>query len=219
MFRTISTINTLIDWVNENPINFTWSSPKTEVKRSLIPNSGYGRFAVDNIKHGETVVVVGGIALTEEEYNSIRTRYNYATGLLVESNFKLQQLSFLSENNGTINHGCSPNCSMFGQIVIRATQDIMFGEELYIDYGTIADQDLVMFDNCQCGSNECRSYVTGKDWLSSAFVKKHKKNFSLYLLEQIEMLNDDKIFADLSALKKINLTYSKLLSEEYRKLI
>ena len=57
----ISRINELIDWLEEKPIGLSWTSPQTEVRQSLLPNGGNGRFATEDIDAGETVVLAGGI--------------------------------------------------------------------------------------------------------------------------------------------------------------
>jgi len=214
--RTIENVNALFDYTKENPLNFSWLNPNTETKESTIPNSGNGRFAINKIERGEVIVLLGGLILTEDEYQQVRKRFPFISGLLVHEDFKLHQCNFFSENNGSLNHGCDPNCALYGQIMIKTTRDIDVGEELFVDYGTITNEDLVMFDNCECGAYNCRKYITAKDWLSSSFRLFHGRNFSYHLLELMRDTDPGIILSELLDLKKIDISKSSILSEELR---
>jgi len=212
--RSLDDINKLMDFIKENPVNFTWINPKTEVKQSDIPESGNGRFAKEFIREGEIVVILGGLILTEDEYQQIRKRYPFVSGLLVFNDFKIHQVNFNSDYNGTLNHSCDPNVFLDGQILVRALKDIEIGEEIYLDYGTIADQDLVLFENCQCGAYNCRKYITCKDWLSPSFRAERELFFSHYIQEVIRDTPTSEMIEQLHSLKKIDRSMSPILSEE-----
>ena len=215
--RTIEDINNLIDYVRDNPINFTWVTPKSIVKESGIPDAGNGRFATEPIKKGETVAILGGLILTEDEYQQIRKRFSFVSGLLVHEDFKIHQVNFISDNNGTLNHCCDPNIAIRGQIMVRAIRDIEVGEEFFLDYGTVTNQDLVLFEDCQCGASNCRRYITAKDWLSLPFSIFHWDNFSYHLLEVIKNTKEGEIITQLMSLEKIDISKSPILSEEMKR--
>ena len=215
-YMKISRINELIDWLDKNPIGLSWMSPQTEVRPSLIPNAGNGRFAIEDIGAGETVVLAGGIVLTVEEYNAVKSRWNFATGGQIDPNHMLLQMG-TDKYAATINHTCKPNCYVSGQMCIKTLTNIKKDEELSVDYGTIHDDDVLQFENCQCGFVECRTYVTGKDWLSSDFQKANR--FTLHLFEKIKGTNDQAKLEQLKRLQKIDLNKSELLKKEYEALI
>lgn len=214
--RSIEDINNLMDYVKENPVNFTWANPKTEVRQSNMPNSGNGRFTTEFVREGEIVVILGGLILTEDEYQEIRKRYTFVSGLLIHKDFKIHQVNFISDYNGTLNHSCEPNVYLDGQIVVKATKDIEVGEEITLDYGTIANQDLVLFEDCQCGADNCRKYITCKDWLSSSFRSERAFFFSHYLQELIRDTSAEEITNQLHSLKKIDITKSPILRKEHQ---
>ena len=212
--RTVEDINKLIDFVKENPLNFSWLNPNTTVKESTIPNAGNGRFATHNMKTNETIAILGGLILTEGEYQQIRKRFDFVSGVLIDKDIKLHQINFISDNNGSLNHSCNPNASFSGQISIKTIRSIKAGEELFIDYSTIADQDLVLFEDCQCGAENCRKYVTCKDWLSPSFRMGRDFYFSYYLSELIRDTSKLEMKKQLESLKKIDRSKSSILSED-----
>jgi len=214
--RTVEDINKLLDYVEGNPLNFSWLNPNTTTKKSTIPNAGNGRFATNDMKTNEIIAILGGLILTEDEYQQIRKRYPFVSGVLIDKDIKLHQVNFISDNNGSLNHACNPNADFSGQIVIKANRPIEAGDELFIDYGTIANQDLVLFEDCQCGSIFCRRYITGKDWLSSLF--RASRVFNYHLKEIISNTSSDEIKKQLLNLKKIDVSKSLILSNELKRI-
>jgi len=212
--RSIKDIIKLMEFVKENPINFTWVSPKTKVYQSTIPDAGKGRFATQDIKKNEIVVILGGLMLSEDEYQQIRHRFPFVSGLLIHEDFKIHQVNFSSEYNGTLNHSCNPNVYLNGQIVIKAIRPIKAGEEFFLDYGTISNQDLVLFEKCQCGADNCRKYITCKDWLSTSFRSNKECFFSHHLQELIRDISVKEIKHQLHSLKKIDVNKSSILTKE-----
>ena len=117
----------------------------------------------------------------------------------------------------TVNHTCKPNCYVSGQLCMKTITDVKKNEELSIDYGTVHDSDVYTVEKCKCGFNECRTYITGKDWLSTDFQKTNR--FSLHIFEKIKNISNDDKLAQLNKLQKIDLNKSKLLKKEYEVLI
>jgi len=212
--RSIEDIEKLMDFVKENPVNFTWITPKSEVKQSDIPDSGNGRFATEDIEEGELILILGGLMLTEDEYQQIRKRFPFVSGLLIHEDFKIHQVNILSDYNGTLNHSCGPNVYIDGQVAIKTLKPVKAGEEFFLDYGTIANQDLVLFENCQCGDQHCRKYITCKDWLSPTFRAEMAFYFSHHLQEVIRNTSTKEMIRQLNSLKKIDRFQSPILSED-----
>lgn len=57
------------------------------------------------------------------------------------------------------NHSCEPNTAFCGLNLV-ATRDIRCGEELTLDYATLANPDAVPFE-CRCGAPNCRKIIRG----------------------------------------------------------
>ena len=57
------------------------------------------------------------------------------------------------------NHSCAPNTAYEG-LNVKAICHIKKGEELTLDYASFLDNNMEPF-NCQCGSPNCRGFITG----------------------------------------------------------
>ena len=60
-----------------------------------------------------------------------------------------------------VNHSCDPNCALYFEndgLVLRTIKDIMPGQELAFDYGTIMFSEPTEF-SCECGSSKCRGKI------------------------------------------------------------
>jgi len=86
-----------------------------------------------------------------------------------------------------LNHSCSPNVGVRGEITFVAMRDIKAGEELTIDYAMIDDDNYRM--KCSCGARNCRKVVTGKDWKRKDLQRRCGKYFSTFLLGKIKNHN------------------------------
>ncbi len=81
------------------------------------------------------------------------------------------------------NHSCNPNVGVRGEITFVAMRNIKPGEELTIDYAMIDDDNYKM--KCNCGAENCRKVITGKDWKRRDLQRKYGQYFSKFLLEKI----------------------------------
>lgn len=180
----------LIKTLNENPFNFTWINPKTIIKKSKIPNAGYGRFSLSSdyselsIKKDEIITAISGCIVTNEEYKELKNLFPFEPGYKVDYGFVLLQLNTNSKFNSTINHACDPNVYIDGQVILRALRDIEPGEELYVDYATCIDREGIVFERCQCGSQNCRGTITGKDWEKHNLIEKYEGKVAWYILKK-----------------------------------
>lgn len=159
----------------------TWISPKA--KKGL-PSTiqGIGIFAIENISKDEIVIIKAGHLLTlkqvEALHSNIHPELQVAEDVFVCPSSEVE----IEDSMAHINHSCSPNVGMRGDIVSVAMRDIEAGEELTVDYGMIDDRDYHM--TCTCGSSNCRKIITGKDFLLPE-VKKYGTYLSAYIQSKV----------------------------------
>ncbi|MBA2125390.1 SET domain-containing protein-lysine N-methyltransferase [Hyphomicrobium methylovorum] len=165
--------------MSDRPNSFL--SPKCEVH--LTPNrGGHTVVARGAIAKGELLVVWSGTLVTGEELNSLSpTVRRYC--LQVEEDQYLVSLSDC-EPPDYVNHSCSPNAGLSGQIALVAMRDIAAGEEITYDY---AMSDGSPYDEfaCSCGSPHCRGHVSGDDWRRFELWQRYAGYFSPYLQRRI----------------------------------
>jgi hypothetical protein len=78
-----------------------------------------------------------------------------------------------------LNHSCDHDLGIRGEIRFVAMHDIHAGEELTHQWAMTDDDDYRV--ECRCGSPNCRTLVTGKDWRCSDLQKRYSGYFSAYL--------------------------------------
>jgi hypothetical protein len=139
-------------------------------------------FAVDNIAKDEIVFIKGGRILQRKEMYTSSPAESY---LPIDDYYvigaRLAEDEY--ESKLFVNHSCSPNCGVRGEITFIAIREIIVGEELTIDYAMV-DNEPYEFQ-CECGSICCRGVVTGMDWKLECLQRKYGQSFSRYLLEKI----------------------------------
>ena len=156
-------------------------SDKVGIKDSNIHQKGM--YAISPISKGEVVFIKGGHILRREQI--------FSSGV-INSYHPIDDMYFLGavrpEEEDDIklflNHSCSPNCGIRGEITFVALCEIDAGEELTIDYAFL-DNDDYCFD-CSCGEPTCRLKVTGYDWRRREIQEKHFNNFAAYLKKKIQ---------------------------------
>lgn len=157
----------------------SYVSPRTRVSRSQI--HGQGMFASQPIRSGEIVCIKGGHILRKSEI--------YSSGS-INSYLPLDDEFYLGARNEdeeplvklVINHSCSPNCGMRGEITIVAMRDIQVDEELTIDYAMVDNEDYEFV--CNCGTDACRGRVSGFDWRKPHLQRTYGKFFARYLRDK-----------------------------------
>jgi SET domain-containing protein len=160
----------------------TFLSDKIKIQDSKI--HGKGLFAKVAIKKGEIVFIKGGHILTREQLFSSGVINCY---LPIDDNYFLGATN-AEEEDGIklyVNHSCSPNCGIRGEITFVAMRDIVVGEELTIDYAFLDNEDY-QFD-CNCNAPDCRKTITGKDWKIKEIQEKYFNYFATYLKEKIKL--------------------------------
>ena len=144
---------------------------------------GYGTFAQKTITKGEVVFVKGGHILTRDQMYSLNKIDSYWP---IDDNYVLaaKNKEEFSPVKLYINHSCSPNCGIRGDIVGVAMRDISVGEEITFDYAFLDNEDNRF--KCTCGSPNCRHIVTGFDWQIKELQKTYPEYFITYLKEKIK---------------------------------
>lgn len=158
-----------------------WITTKAKAINSRI--HGLGTIAVEPIKKGETIAVLGGIVI----HKSGMHRYwklMGEVGIQVDDDFFICPSSREElEKTGVFNHSCEPNCGFAGTLRLVAIRDIKKGEELVFDYAF--SESFVEPFECKCGSPNCRKIIKSDDWKNPALQKKFAEYFSPYLKQKI----------------------------------
>lgn len=157
-------------------------SNKLEV-RSNSDIDNIGTFVNEQLSQDSLVFIKGGHILTRDQMyslNKIDSYWpiddNYVLAAKNKEEFSLVKLY--------INHSCSPNCGIRGDIVGVAMRDISVGEEITFDYAFLDNEDNRF--KCTCGSPNCRHIVTGFDWQIKELQKTYPEYFITYLKEKIK---------------------------------
>ncbi len=192
---------------------FSWMNPKLKVEltekygKGDLPDivngkkvykkakgAGYGVFATESIKKGETLFVMGGYILTIEDENEL-------TGIVADKPIEISEHFSISPRKPSdiakmpqhyVNHSCSPNAGFDGQIFMVAMRSIKPGEEIVYDYGMLmhsnADSNSDFSFDCLCGSKLCRHVVTENDWKKPDLQTRYDGYFQHYLQKKISKL-------------------------------
>jgi hypothetical protein len=160
----------------------SYLSPKLEA-RSHPAKGGMGVFARAPIAPGELLLVWGGEIYTYEQYLQVPVErqphfVQVEEGLYLGAPERPEPADYL-------NHSCSPNAGLSGQIALVALHRIAPGEEICIDYATCDGSPYDEFD-CACGAPDCRGRVTGEDWRRPELQAKYAGYFSPYLQRRID---------------------------------
>jgi uncharacterized protein len=165
----------------------SWFSPKTERRDSAI--EGRGLFARANIDAAEIVAVKGGAIIDSATLQRISAEVSPAE-IQIEDDLYIAPLHAeeIEENMLRLNHSCSPNVGVRGQVTFVAMCDIPAGAELTTDYAMIdGDPDERM--DCACGAPACRRVITGNDWQRPELQQRYAGYFSRYLQERVDRQN------------------------------
>jgi SET domain-containing protein len=144
-------------------------APKTNGRRVQVRRSGVhgkGVFALTLIPVGETIIEYVGERITWKE--ALRRHPHDPEQPNHTFYFHIDDKHVIDANvDGNaarwINHACDTNCEadeVDGRVFIKATRDVMPGEELFYDYGLVIEgRQTAKLKNefpCHCGSPNCR---------------------------------------------------------------
>jgi hypothetical protein len=159
-------------------------SLKCEV-RTAEDRGGFTVVAKEPIARGELIVVWSGTLVDGTELATLPANVKRHS-LQVEDDHYLVSLTDC-EPPDYVNHSCSPNAGLSGQIGLVAMRDIRTGEEVTYDYAMSDGSPYDEFDCC-CGADQCRGRVTGDDWRRSELWQRYQGYFSPYLQRRIAKL-------------------------------
>jgi hypothetical protein len=163
----------------------TWHDPRIEIRRS--PVSGNGMFARELIQEGETVSIVGGMAMTEAEFEAFQASHSQYNSIQIDENLHLVELPEITKTlEGSMNHSCDSNVWMADEVTLVARREIAAGEEITVDYGLFTTQTDWILDNpCRCGSRVCRRTISGNDWKRKDVRERYRDHFSPFINRRI----------------------------------
>ena len=147
--------------------------------------AGFGTVASEPVFAGDVIASFGGRCCTRVELD----RYpadQQSRSIQVEDDLFLV-VEPERQPADLINHSCRPNCGMSGATIVVAMRDIATGEALTYDYAMSDGSDYDEFE-CECGAAECRSKVTGNDWMLPELQLAYRGFFSPYLARRISSL-------------------------------
>ena len=139
----------------------SYRSPKTRIGDS--PIEGKGLFARRPIGKGEIVAIKGGHVYDARTLAKVKGRVAVSY-LQIADGFFIGALTAaeVGRNKVFINHSCSPNLGIRGQIMYVARRDIVAGEELTYDWAM--EENSSDRTRCRCGTRRCRhAYWTRLD--------------------------------------------------------
>jgi SET domain-containing protein len=173
-----------------------WIDPRIEIRPSLI--QGKGMFATSQIKKDEIVNIWGGTRLlSEEDLGENQSNEWLASGYVwatIGEGIYLARMLREDEEDLTnfINHSCDPNIWMLNEVTLVARRDIFVGEELTVDYAMFeGTEDWVAHWKCHCGSEICRSRLSGRAWRRKDLQERYQNHFSPFICERIRRLQFD----------------------------
>lgn len=160
-----------------------WLTPKAEPR--MTHGKGFGSFAIEPIKAGETVAAFGGYVMNRETLDRLDAD-RQSRSMQIDDDLYMVSAE-QAEPGDFVNHSCDPCCGIVGAVLVVALRDIAVDEELTFDYAMADASDYDEF-SCQCGSPQCRGTVTGRDWREVMLQEKYKGWFSSYLERRIASL-------------------------------
>jgi len=160
----------------------SYRSPKTRIGDS--PIEGKGLFARRPIGKGEIVAIKGGHVYDARTLAKVKGRVAVSY-LQIADGFFIGALTAaeVGRNKVFINHSCSPNLGIRGQIMYVARRDIVAGEELTYDWAM--EENGSDRTRCRCGARRCRRVLTGRDWMIRGLQRRYRGYFSSYLEDKI----------------------------------
>ncbi len=164
-------------------MDYNWLTAKAEARPA--GEKGFGSFALQRIRAGETVAGFGGWVVDGTTLAGLPV-YRQQRSIQVDEDLFLVS-GETPEPGDMLNHSCEPNCGILGSQLLVAMRDIEPGEELSFDYAMCDASDYDEF-RCYCGAPTCREIVTGSDWRDPALQAKYAGWFSSYLVRRIAAL-------------------------------
>jgi uncharacterized protein len=169
---------------------FSWVNQKVEIKDTR--KYGIGAFAKEKILKDEKIVMFGGHVMTREEEN-LTPEEIYDNAIQIDEDLVIgAKTKDEIEDGSMFNHSCNANSGIRGQILLVAMRDILNGEQITFDFGTVLyhkDGIKPYKLKCLCGEDECRGTITDDDWKKTSVQEKYKGYFPLHIQDKIDNIN------------------------------
>ena len=169
----------------------SYVSPQLEAR---VSHTGSGIFAVRAVSRGDVLIVWTGRICTAEQTLSLMSTADKHYILQVGDGFYQTPLQALREPADWTNHSCSPNAGFGLQspVCLSAMRDIAAGEEVTFDYGMCeTDERLWEPMECQCGSEQCRRWITANDWKRPELWQRYAGFFSPHVQRRIDQYREE----------------------------
>jgi len=159
-------------------------SARLEV-RAAPEKGGFAVYALTALKKDHLLAMWGGRVVTLAEVLALPAGERGHT-IQIHDELYLAPLD-MEEPADLVNHSCSPNAGICGQIALVAMRKIEAGEEITFDYA-MADSSAYDEFDCACGAATCRGRVSGDDWKRPELRGRYDGYFSAYLQQRIDGL-------------------------------
>lgn len=173
----------LLEYMYSLPLPYF--SPCVEVGSSEI--EGRGLHALRDINEGEILVIERGPVVDGEFIKIIEEITGYHSNCCIGRNQYLLHAPINKKGSGGyINHSCCPNAGMLTDATWIAIHNIKQGTEIVCDYGTFETaKEWVM--TCNCGSENCRNEITGRDFMLPNLKERLGSYFAPYLRRELHI--------------------------------
>ncbi|HEX4205785.1 MAG TPA: SET domain-containing protein-lysine N-methyltransferase [Ktedonobacteraceae bacterium] len=163
----------------------SWYDARVEIRASAI--QGGGMFARGPVQAGETVAIVGGTVMTEDEFHAyIATTERFNATQIGEHLHLVDLIQAPETMAGSINHSCDSNLWLQDEVTIVARRAIAPREEFTLDYALTTVEPQWQLDQlCQCGTAACRHTISGNDWQLPDVQQRYQGHFAPFINERI----------------------------------
>jgi hypothetical protein len=163
----------------------TWVHAEIEIGRS--PIHGFGMFAGRDFEQGESLSIVGGSVMSDDEFRRFVSTAKSFNAIQIDELLHLVELpEATARSEGSLNHHCDSNLWMLDQVTLAARGPITAGSELTVDYALFTTSGVWLSGPCQCGSRLCRVTPCGTDWRLREVRDRYSGHFSPFLNSRID---------------------------------
>jgi uncharacterized protein len=155
----------------------TWYHPRLTLRPS--PIHGQGLFVTDVIRAGETVMIFGGLVLTQAELDAEKLPPGQWCYDMID-----EGLFMFAPHAGPdyfLNHACDANRWLADEVTLVARREIQRDEEVGCDYAMAKTKESYRLGPCRCGALLCRGMITGSDWLRPELQLRYQDHFMPYI--------------------------------------
>jgi len=168
----------------------SYFNPKIELRGTGDSRRGEGLFSREKIMKGELIEDYHGETqvLSKREVAQLPRRWQDWCWE-IDDEHEFCPKDFVNPAIGWfMNHSCDPNVGSLAGDLYRhvAMRDIEVGEEITYDYA-MTDSSGHEF-RCFCGAPNCRSIITGNDWMIPELQERYQGYFQKNIQEKVDAL-------------------------------